>query len=103
MIQKITIQNDSRNITKIIAYKGEIIRQKQIEILSHEEQLDILLKLNLKIHPLEDIGCWGIYASTPSKAIERFNLIKHVFPKTIQIPISNHEGDFGVDLYGDIE
>ena len=72
-------------------------------ILNHEEQLNELLKLGLTIHPLTKENCWGIFASTQEKAIERFYKIKKEFPQAMPIKLrGNLEGDFGVDLYGEL-
>lgn len=72
-------------------------------MLSHEKQLDVLLdELRLTVHPLKEDNCWGIYASTPEKAIKRFLKIKKVFPKAKPIKLEGScFGDFGVDLYGE--
>lgn len=73
-------------------------------MLSHEEQHRELEKLGLVRHPLREDNCWGIFASTQEKAVERFFEIKKIFPHTIpkKLPGNTH-GDFGVDLYGELK
>lgn len=73
-------------------------------MLSHEEQIKELGKLGLTRHPLKEDNCWGIFASTQQKAVERFFEIKKVFPHAIpkKLP-GNAHGDFGVDLYGELK
>ena len=72
------------------------------ENMNHENQLKTLLDLGLKIHPLKEDNCWGIYASTQEKAVERFYRIKKAFPKATPKKLNhNLEGDFGIDLYGE--
>lgn len=97
----ITKQNCETKKRVIVEYNGEIIKDEEIEMLSYEEQLDELLNLKLKVHPLEEDGCWGIFASTPQKAVERFALVKCIFPLTVTKRLDScMKGDFGVDLYG---
>lgn len=85
----------------ILINRGKIAKREVIPMLTHEKQLDKLLLLGLTCHPLEQDGCWGIFASTQEKAVERFVSIKAAFPQTIPIKLKgNLEGDFGVDLYG---
>ncbi|MBO5478554.1 MAG: hypothetical protein J6J36_08090 [Clostridia bacterium] len=70
--------------------------------LNHEEQLKKLGDLGLTRHPLEEDDCWGIFASTQQKAVNRFMEIKKVFPHATPVKLKgNAYGDFGVDLYGE--
>ena len=73
-------------------------------MLSHEKQLDVLLdELRLKVHPLKEENCWGVYASTQEKAVIRFYRIKKAFPKAVPIKLEgNCLGDFGINLYGEL-
>lgn len=67
-----------------------------------EKQLEQLLDLGLKIHPLQQKNCWEIYASTPAKAVERFQKILTKYPKTQVIKINSPmDISFGVNLYGE--
>lgn len=71
-------------------------------VLDHEKQLDELLDMGLTVHPLKEDNCWGIFASTEEKAVKRYIKIKEKFPFTKSIKINCMEGDFGVDLYGEL-
>jgi hypothetical protein len=104
-------KSETEKVVKV-TYNNKVIKKETVKMLTHEEQLNKLLDLGLTIHPLtrdgpgdnpfEKYNCWGIFASTPEKAIQRFNMIKRNFPKAVHIKLkSAAEGDFGVDLYGE--
>lgn len=70
-------------------------------MLSHKEQLNVLLSLNLTVHLLDEDNHWEIYSSTEEKAKERWKEIKKSFPDAEIKKVYNKLGYFNliIDLY----